>query len=499
MLHPAPATRPTSAGRDDPDSGSRFTALRRFALEACVGTARRRTPRGRGSTPPRRTRSRRSGPRPVAPNLTLRSLRRARHAGGGDPVRRAGEPVHRVKGLRRRAGRGPGQRRPTARRVPTAARSSTPRSCRCTSPAQPGTSPVTRTNGWAPSREPTRCRPGLAACAAWGDSKVWRHGRTHPCDERHARCRPRSASGQGDRRRTLSRHRNRVPRGPRPARRRGGADRPGRPAPRARCAWSSTPRSPTATTPGSPRTRPAPGPSRSRPGPTRSAPGSTTPGIKIPAGVDVELMFTEARLLLERVKPISTSPTGAATSCSTARSTPPTTPAARPGRASPRSRTPSSTGLLLAHPLRELVTVEGPYPAYADRTARAVQQLVRVLPALGGRDARPDDRQGHQRQLPHRRQAARRGRGDGLRRHLPAAGPPDRRGQPQGPEQHADPGPRGHRLAVGDRLARTAATTRSTPTSARSRTSTRSSPAPASSASRSRSTWPSRRRPTTPG
>ena len=35
--------------------------------------------------------------------------------------------------------------------------------------------------------------------------------------------------------------------------------------------------------------------------------------------------------------------------------------------------------------MRELVTIEGPYPAYADRAARAVRQLVRVLPALRGR------------------------------------------------------------------------------------------------------------------
>ena len=42
-------------------------------------------------------------------------------------------------------------------------------------------------------------------------------------------------------------------------------------------------------------------------------------------------------------------------------------------------------------------------------------------------------------------------RRDGLRRHLPAADPPDRRGQPQGPQQHPHAGPRRHRLAVGDR------------------------------------------------
>ena len=42
----------------------------------------------------------------------------------------------------------------------------------------------------------------------------------------------------------------------------------------------------------------------------------------------------------------------------------------------------------------------------------------------------------------------------------------------KGPNNTLDPGPGRPRLAVGDRLARTAATTRSTPTSARSRTST---------------------------
>ena len=69
----------------------------------------------------------------------------------------------------------------------------------------------------------------------------------------------------------------------------------------------------------------------------------------------------------------------------------------------------------------------------------------------------------------------------------------------KGPNNTLTPGPRRHRLAVGDRQPRTAATTRSTPTSARSRTSTRSSPGPASSGSRSRSTSRCRPRPTTPG
>ena len=103
------------------------------------------------------------------------------------------------------------------------------------------------------------------------------------------------------------------------------------------------------------------------------------------------------------------------------------------------------------------------------------------------------------RHVPDRRRAARRRRRDGLRRDLPAADPPDRRGQPQGPEQHPDPRPGRPRLAVGDRLARTAATTPSTPTSARSRTSTPSSRGPTSSGSRSPSTSRCSARPTTRG
>ena len=49
-------------------------------------------------------------PRPVAPNLIMRGLRRARHARGGDPVRGPGEPVHRLRRLRRRAGQRPAER-----------------------------------------------------------------------------------------------------------------------------------------------------------------------------------------------------------------------------------------------------------------------------------------------------------------------------------------------------------------------------------------------------
>ena len=91
------------------------------------------------------------------------------------------------------------------------------------------------------------------------------------------------------------------------------------------------------------------------------------------------------------------------------------------------------------HPDRTRSTVMEPrLHVDVDPRARALRRLVRALPALlgrpgGRRDAGPE---------------ARRAR---LRRPLPPAGPPDRPHEPQGPEQHADAGPRRPRLALGDR------------------------------------------------
>ncbi len=84
--------------------------------------------------------------------------------------------------------------------------------------------------------------------------------------------------------------------------------------------------------------------------------------------------------------------------------------------------------------------------------------LVRVLPPLGGPRRR---RQGHPRHVRHRPGAAARHRRHGLRRRLPPADPPDRHGQPQGPELAAVPRrqpdrrrARRGRLTVGDRQRR---------------------------------------------
>ena len=93
-------------------------------------------------------------------------------------------------------------------------------------------------------------------------------------------------------------------------------------------------------------------------------------GIKIPAGVDVELMFTEARLLLERVaagtgKDALDKRSAAVVSGAIAAATDTDRPVgARLGAL----QDPELVALLLAHPLRELVTVTGPFRFRADRS-----------------------------------------------------------------------------------------------------------------------------------
>lgn len=91
-------------------------------------------------------------------------------------------------------------------------------------------------------------------------------------------------------------------------------------------------------------------------------------GIKIRAGIDTELMFAEGVLLLERVLADGLSKTEKATvqaAVKAARDT------ERPAEARlAQLESPELRAVLLAHPLRDLLTVSGPYPVYADR-ARA--------------------------------------------------------------------------------------------------------------------------------
>ena len=89
-------------------------------------------------------------------------------------------------------------------------------------------------------------------------------------------------------------------------------------------------------------------------------------GLKIPAGVDVELMFTEGRLLLERVAADPDLSRSERQRVNDAAATAGDTKRPQEARLA-ALQDPELIRVLAEHPLRELVTVEGPFPAYADR------------------------------------------------------------------------------------------------------------------------------------
>ncbi|RYB91081.1 alpha-1,4-glucan--maltose-1-phosphate maltosyltransferase [Nocardioides oleivorans] len=92
-------------------------------------------------------------------------------------------------------------------------------------------------------------------------------------------------------------------------------------------------------------------------------------GIKIPAGVDVELMFTEARLLLERVAAgKGPDKLDKATKALVQGGIAAATDTERPVAARLAAlQDPGLGAVLLAHPLRELVSTSGPFRFRADR------------------------------------------------------------------------------------------------------------------------------------
>ena len=91
-------------------------------------------------------------------------------------------------------------------------------------------------------------------------------------------------------------------------------------------------------------------------------------GIKIPADIDIELMFAEGRLLLERVRASlgrKESPDTRVVDAALEA----TTDTARPVPARLAVLQADDLAEVFArHPLRDLVSVEGPFPAYADRS-----------------------------------------------------------------------------------------------------------------------------------
>ena len=158
----------------------------------------------------------------------------------------------------------------------------------------------------------------------------------------------------------------------------------------------------------------------------------------------------------------------------------------RPGRAGARA---GLQRLLHDHPVRELVTaLAATIELWVDRPRALYGSWYEFFPRSEGAVVGGTPTHGT---FAHRGRPAAGGRRHGLRRRLPAADPPDRPGEPQGPEQHPrrpDAGRR--RLAVGDRQRRGRARRRPPGAGHDGRLQGPSSRAPGSSAWRWRWTSP---------
>jgi starch synthase (maltosyl-transferring) len=114
-------------------------------------------------------------------------------------------------------------------------------------------------------------------------------------------------------------------------------------------------------------------------------------GLKIPAGVDVDLMFKEGRLLLEKV--LAGLPPTSADAEVVQGALEAATDVGRP----PEARlavleAPGLSAVLDRHPIRELVTTEGPYPAYADRQRALYGSWYEFFPRSEGAVKGPNGR-----------------------------------------------------------------------------------------------------------
>ncbi len=113
-------------------------------------------------------------------------------------------------------------------------------------------------------------------------------------------------------------------------------------------------------------------------------------GLKIPAGVDVDLMFLEGRLLLERVLadlPSDDRPAHAAVTSAIQAADDTDRPVAV---RLAQLQADELLVVLRAHPLRDLVSVEGPYPAYADRERALYGSWYEFFPRSEGATKDPD-------------------------------------------------------------------------------------------------------------
>ncbi|WP_121256335.1 alpha-1,4-glucan--maltose-1-phosphate maltosyltransferase [Nocardioides ferulae] len=113
-------------------------------------------------------------------------------------------------------------------------------------------------------------------------------------------------------------------------------------------------------------------------------------GLKIPAGVDVELMFTEGRLLCERVKesvPAAEADAHEALDAAIVAAGDTDRPVAARLAV---LQAPELQAVFAAYPLRELLTVEGPFPLYADRRRALYGSWYEFFPRSEGATQDPD-------------------------------------------------------------------------------------------------------------
>jgi starch synthase (maltosyl-transferring) len=105
--------------------------------------------------------------------------------------------------------------------------------------------------------------------------------------------------------------------------------------------------------------------------------------IKIPAGIDVELMFAEGALLLERAAAdLPKASRGRAVLADAAKGM---RDASRPDPVRFAAAVSTEVDRVLAgHPLRELVTTDGPYPFFADRTRALFGSWYEMFPRSEG-------------------------------------------------------------------------------------------------------------------
>ncbi len=173
-------------------------------------------------------------------------------------------------------------------------------------------------------------------------------------------------------------------------------------------------------------------------------------GLKIPAGVDVDLMFLEGRLLLDRVHATLDPASGDAHVVQGAIEA--ATDVGRPSEARLAVlEDPGLAAVLLRHPLRELTTIEGPYPAYADRRLALFGSWYEFFPRSEGATQDEDGKvvTGTLRTAAKRLDAVAEMGFDVI--YLPPIHPIGEVNR-KGPNNTLTPGPRGPRLPVGDRL-----------------------------------------------